>query len=95
MNKNDLISISRLAQRLDVSNNTVKRWYDWYENCEDADGLVLPPYHYLDARKTRFFLISDISIIEKFQSAINRGGSHYGAMADFNQKHWTKKENNK
>ncbi len=93
MNQNEFVSISRLGQHLNVANNTIKRWYDWYESELNDTDLYLPRYYHLDARCTRFFRSEDIPAIDDFKMAINKGGSHYGCMADFNKKHWPKKEN--
>ena len=77
------LSISKMAQLLDVSTATIKRWYAWYENddYEKPAGLVLPKY-IKDNRNTKFFLPEDIDVFERFKDMINN--QYRGAMSEFN-----------
>lgn len=77
------LSISKMAQLLNVSTITVKRWYAWYENdnYEKPQDLVLPPY-VKDNRGTKFFLPEDIEVFERFKDLINN--QYRGVMAEFN-----------
>lgn len=77
------LSISKMAQLLDVSTTTVKRWYSWYENdnYEKPADLVLPKY-VKDNRGTKFFLPEDIEMFERFKDMINN--QYRGVMAEFN-----------
>jgi hypothetical protein len=77
------LSISKMAQLLDVSTTTVKRWYSWYENdnYEKPADLVLPKY-IKDSRGTKFFLPEDIEVFERFKDMINN--QYRGVMAEFN-----------
>lgn len=81
--KDARLSISKVAQILDVSTATIKRWYAWYEN-ENYDkpaDLVLPSYT-KDNRNTKLFLPKDIEVFERFKSLLNT--EYRGAMAEFN-----------
>ena len=77
------LSISKMAQMLNVSTATVKRWYAWYENenYEKPKDLVLPEY-IKDNRGIKYFLPSDIDVFERFKDLINT--QYRGAMAEFN-----------
>ena len=77
------LSISKMAQLLNVSTATLKRWYAWYENenYEKPADLKLPEY-IKDNRGIKYFLPSDIDIFEQFQYLINT--QYRGAMAEFN-----------
>lgn len=91
MNKSNYVSISRVAQRLNVSNMTIIRWYRWWEDdtYDKPHGLSLPQYVYLDRRKTKYFHINSIPMLEEFQAKINT--THKGAMAGWNATHlWNK-----
>lgn len=81
----NLISISKMAQVLGVSTNTIKRWYKWYENddFEKPEGLVLPAYK-TDNRGTKFFKVGDVVTFEQFMEDMKRGNKYHGCMADFN-----------
>ncbi len=78
-----LFSISRVAQILDISTNTIKRWYKWYENpdYEKPIELKLPSY-VRDSRKTMLFKQSDIASLEQFKEDLQ--GKYRGIMAEFN-----------
>lgn len=84
IDKQDMLSINRVAMILDISDHTITRWYKWWEN--DAfpkpDDLYLPPYYYLDRRLTKYFKKSDINALREFKNKIQT--SHRGYMADFN-----------
>jgi len=76
-------STSRTAQILDVSTNTLKRWYMWYENdsYEKPADLKLPQYT-TDKRRTKFFTMADIQVLEQFK--VDLKGKYRGIMSDFN-----------
>ena len=80
---NGRLSISKMAQLLNVSTATMKRWYAWYENddYEKPSDLILPKY-VKDNRGTKFFLPNDIEVLERFKDMINH--QYRGAMAEFN-----------
>jgi hypothetical protein len=84
------LSISKIAQLLDVSTTTLKRWYAWYEddNYEKPSDLVLPKY-VKDSRNIKYFLPADIELFERFETLINT--QYRGVMAEFNAKYqWGK-----
>lgn len=82
--RDDYISISQVAYLLDSSNMSIVRWYKWWESpeFEKPEDLVLPPYYYLNRRRTKYFKKSDISILKEFK--IKLATTHRGCMADFN-----------
>jgi hypothetical protein len=83
-NRDNYFSIGQVAQILDLSTNTIKRWYKWYENddYEKPIELKLPKYYFLDKRKTKFFLKSDLAILMQFRDDMQ--GKYRGIMSDFN-----------
>ena len=76
-------STARAAQILDISTNTLKRWYKWYESndYEKPEGLVLPT-PIKDNRGTMFFTMAQIQELHKFQLDINT--VYRGCMSEFN-----------
>lgn len=81
--ENKLFSTSRTAQILEVSDNTLKRWYKWYEN-EDyvkPEGLRLPEYT-VDSRGTKFFTMQAVQELIQFKNDLQ--GKYRGCMAEFN-----------
>mgnify|MGYP001785672151 CR=1 FL=1 len=79
----DKFSTARTAQILDISTNTLKRWYKWYENESyvKPDGLKLPePTR--DGRGTRFFTMEQVQELRNFQQ--NLKTIYRGCMSEFN-----------
>jgi hypothetical protein len=78
------ISISRAAYEIGISNQTIKRWYKWWESpdIEKPTDLYLPPYFYKDKCLTKYFLISDIQCLKDFHNKLQ--STHKGAMSEFN-----------
>lgn len=76
-------STARAAQILDISTNTLKRWYKWYESDDykKPEGLVLPT-PVKDNRGTMFFTMAQIQELHKFQLDINI--VYRGCMSEFN-----------
>lgn len=76
-------SIARTAQIADVSTNTIKRWYKWYENDDyiKPDGLKLPEYT-VDNRGTKFFTMEAVQELIQFKEDLQ--GKYRGCMAEFN-----------
>ncbi len=79
------ISISQLAQKLMVSNNTIKRWYMWWEDdsYEKPTDLNLPEYYIFDRKGTKYFNVDDIDKFRDFQASVNT--IHRGCMVQFNK----------
>lgn len=80
----NFVSISQAALLLDVSTITIKRWYKWWEsdNFPKPEGLYLPPYTFMDRRKTKYFKKEDIAKLSEFSNALQT--THRGAMSEFN-----------
>lgn len=76
-------SVSKVAQILDLSTTTIKRWYKWYENpdYEKPVELKLPEYT-TDNRKTMLFEQKDIAKLQQFHEDLQ--GKYKGCMAEFN-----------
>lgn len=88
MRKGNYYSIGTTAQTLDVSTDTIFRWYAWYEDDSytKPEGLTLPEYVYLDKRKTKFFHKDDIGKLKQF--AIDVKTKYRGCMASYNSQLW-------
>lgn len=84
-------STSRASQMLDVSPDTLKRWYKWYEDSsyKKPSGLKLPDYE-RDGRGTKFFSKNDIKELKSFKKKLQK--EYRGCMARFNARYqWGKK----
>ena len=82
-------SIGTVSTLIEVSVPTIKRWYEWYESDDykKPEGLVLPVYHKLDNRGTKFFAASDVQKLNDFHIDLNN--KYRGAMGEFNAyKQW-------
>lgn len=79
----ELYSTSRTAQILDISTNTLKRWYKWFNNTdfEKPTGLKLPE-PIIDSKSTMYFSIAQIQELHQFQIDLN--SKYRGIMAEFN-----------
>lgn len=91
MTVGNYISISTIAQMLDVSTTTVKRWYKWYENdaFKKPESLTLPNYVYVDNRKTKFFHKDSVEQLMDFKNKLQT--EYRGVMAEFNAEYqWGK-----
>lgn len=82
----DRFSTNRTAQIVDISTNTLKRWYKWYEddNYIKPEGLKLPEYT-VDGRGTKFFTMEAVQELIQFKEELMRG-KYRGCMGDFNAK---------
>jgi transposase-like protein len=90
MNEEKKISLRKVALKIDISTETLRRWYKWYEDddYEKPEGLELPSYT-VDSRQTKFFSESDVKVLRKFKSDLQ--GKYRGIMSDFNAKYqWGK-----
>ena len=74
---------ARAAQILDVSTNTLKRWYKWYhsDDYQKPIGLKLPEPE-ISGNGTMFFTMEQIQELHKFQTELRT--IYRGAMAEFN-----------
>lgn len=78
-----VFSTARTAQILDISTNTLKRWYKWYESNDykKPEGLILPAPT-KNNRGTMYFTMAQIQELHKFQ--IDLRTIYKGCMSDFN-----------
>lgn len=76
-------STARAAQILDISTETLKRWYKWYEDekWEKPEGLKLPEYT-TDNRGTKFFTMEQVQELVTFRDKLHN--EYRGCMAEFN-----------
>ena len=76
-------SIARAAQIIDVSTQTLKRWYKWYESPDyvKPNGLKLPEYT-TDNRGTKFFTMEAVQELTNIKELMST--TYKGCMADFN-----------
>lgn len=79
----ELFTTSRTAQILDVSTQTVKRWYKWYnsKDFEKPTELKLPEPK-IDGKNTMLFTMEQIQELHQFQ--IDLRSKYRGIMAEFN-----------
>jgi hypothetical protein len=80
----EYVSINRAGMMLDVSSQTIRRWYKWWEcpEIKKPEDLSLPQYYYKDRRKTKFFKKSDIPALKEFKNKLQT--THRGIMSEFN-----------
>jgi hypothetical protein len=78
------VSISKVCLLLEISPHTIKRWYKFWENdsFSKPDDLYLPPYYYVDRRKTKYFKKEDIPKLVAFHEALQT--THRGCMSEYN-----------
>lgn len=76
-------TIARAAQIIDVSTQTIKRWYKWYEDTdyEKPFGFKLPGYT-LDSRGTKLFTMSAVQELKDIKDKMSK--EYRGCMAEFN-----------
>ena len=79
----ELFTTSRTAQILDISTQTLKRWYKWYTDTDfiKPAGLKLPIPE-VDSRGTMLFTIEQVQELHQFQIDIR--SKYRGIMAEFN-----------
>lgn len=76
-------STSRTAQILDVSTNTLKRWYKWYNDATyEKPSLLTLPKPELNEFGTMFFTMKQIQELVQFKKDLH--GKYRGCMAEFN-----------
>lgn len=78
------LSPNQVAQELDITVDTLYRWYKWWENdnFKKREELYLPPYYLKDRKRTKFFKKEDLIHLRTFRDAIR--GTYKGAMSEFN-----------
>ena len=79
----ELFTTSRTAQILDISTQTLKRWYKWYNSTdfEKPKELKLPEPK-TDRKNTMLFTMEQIQELHQFQ--IDLRSKYRGVMAEFN-----------
>lgn len=88
---NNVITIYRAALMLEVSVNTIERWYKWYNDPQyiKRKELILPDLVYTvnnSGHKCRGLYANDFDTLKQFQKNIQRGD-----MANYNARHcWGK-----
>ena len=76
-------STARAAQILDISTNTLKRWYKWYhsDDYQKPTGLKLPEPE-ISGNGTMFFTMEQVQELHQFH--IDLRSKYRGVMAEFN-----------
>ena len=79
----ELFTTSRAAQILDISTQTLKRWYKWYHSndYQKPIGLKLPEPE-ISGNGTMLFTMEQIQELHQFQ--IDLSSKYRGIMAEFN-----------
>ena len=79
----ELFTTSRTAQILDISTQTLKRWYKWYhsDDYQKPIGLKLPEPE-ISGNGTMLFTMEQIQELHQFQ--IDLRSKYRGVMAEFN-----------
>lgn len=79
----ELFTTSRTAQILDISTQTLKRWYKWYNSTdfEKPKELKLPEPK-TDSKNTMLFTMEQIQELHQFQMDLR--SKYRGIMAEFN-----------
>lgn len=82
--QDNYLSINKVCLLLEISPHTIKRWYRFWENpeFEKPKDLYLPPYYYVDRRKTKYFKKEDLPKLVEFHKALNT--THRGCMSEYN-----------
>ena len=74
---------ARAAQILDVSTQTLKRWYNWYHSTDfDKPAELKLPEPKMDGKNTMLFTMEQIQELHQFQ--IDLRSKYRGVMAEFN-----------
>ena len=74
---------ARAAQILDISTQTLKRWYKWYhdDTYKKPEGLKLPD-PFINEFGTMLFTMEQLQELHKFQEDLRT--KYRGCMAEFN-----------
>lgn len=74
---------NKVAQYLDISTDTLYRWYNWWNSdLKKPEGLYLPPLYYLDRKRTKYIKEEDLHYLVTFRDNIR--GPYKGAMSEYN-----------
>ena len=90
-NNNDMLSATKVTQKLNISARTLDSWYKFYQsNLDKPNGMPkLPDYVQTRPRGPRYWNPSDIKQLKKFQEWIPRGRN--GVMGRINERNWAHK----
>ena len=62
---------NKVAQYLDISTDTLYRWYNWWNSdLKKPEGLYLPPLYYLDRKRTKYIKEEDLHYLVTFRENI-------------------------
>lgn len=78
------VTIGKAALLLNLSQQTITRWYKWWENdnFKHPEDMHLPPYYYKDRRRIKYFKAEDVPLLKKFHEQLT--STHAGVMSEFN-----------
>jgi hypothetical protein len=95
INKNEMLSASRVCRELDISSHTLDSWYKYYNSDEPKreDMPTLPKYIQTRPRGPRYWNLSDIPALQAFKEWVPRGRA--GVMGRINERYWSAKYRNK
>lgn len=83
-------SIQEVADMLGRQAQTIKNWYQWYENAateEEKARMSLPGFRQdVDNKGTRYFTADAIDQLDEFKKQVG-----YGTLAEWNRKRWGKR----
>ena len=85
------LSASKVANILDVSVKTLTNWYKWYYDDtieKNYDFPKLPDYIQEYTNGPRYWTLSDIPMLKKFQEWVPRGRN--GVMGKISEKYTSK-----
>ena len=87
----ELFTTSRTAQILDISTQTLKRWYKWYNSTDFEKPAELKlPEPKINGKNTMLFTMEQIQELHQFQTDLR--SKYRGIMAEFNATFQWKKQ---
>lgn len=87
----DYLPIGEVCYQLGMTQVTLTRWYNWYEDNYESlptDFPKLPNYYRITKRGTRYFKPGAIEQIQKFSEKLPKGRN--GLMSSENRKYHKK-----
>lgn len=87
------LSINKISQLLDISQNTIGNWYKWYNKNKSEKIPELPSYYQKGVKGQRFWKESDIPKLIVFRDWVPKGRG--GLMGDLNCKYYRRKKEKK
>lgn len=89
--KTNLLTASKVCNKLDISSRTLDNWYKFYNNSEleKPDNMPdLPEYEQATPRAPRYWKPEDIKQLKKFKEWVPKG--RHGVMGRINEMYWPK-----